>query len=56
MLKKNINAIKLKYGKKKKLKVFGKQSLNNFSINVPGDPSSAAFFTALTFAQKQLKP
>ncbi len=48
MLKKNINAIKLKYGKIKKIKIFGKQSLNNFSINVPGDPSSAAFFTALT--------
>ena len=48
MLKKNINAIKLKNGKIKKIKIFGKQSLNNFTINVPGDPSSAAFFTALT--------
>ena len=48
MLKKNKNAIQVKNGKIKKIKIIGKQSLNNFSINVPGDPSSAAFFTALT--------
>ena len=28
--------------------MFGKNNLNNFSLTVPGDPSSAAFFTALT--------
>ncbi len=48
MLKKNKNAIQVKNGKIKKIKIIGKQNLNNFSINVPGDPSSAAFFTALT--------
>ena len=48
MLKKNKNAIKIKNGKTKKIKIFGKKNLENFSIKVPGDPSSAAFFTALT--------
>ncbi len=48
MLKKNKHAIKVKNGKIKKIQIFGKQNLNNFSINIPGDPSSAAFFTALT--------
>ncbi len=52
MLKKNINSIKIKNGKIKKIKVFGKRSLKNFSINIPGDPSSAAFFTALTLLKK----
>ncbi len=48
MLKKNKHAIKVKNGKIKKITIFGKQNLSNFSINIPGDPSSAAFFTALT--------
>ena len=48
MLKKNKRAIKVKNGKIKKITIFGKQNLSNFSINIPGDPSSAAFFTALT--------
>ena len=48
MLEKNKNAIKVNNGKIKKIEVFGKQNLKNFSINIPGDPSSAAFFTALT--------
>ena len=48
MLKKNKHAIRISNGKKKRIKIFGKQNLENFSINVPGDPSSAAFFTALT--------
>ena len=55
LLKKNNHAIKIKNGKIKKIKVFGKQSLNNFSINVPGDPSSAAFFTALTLLKSNSK-
>ena len=55
MLKKNNRAIKLKNGKIKKIKIFGKQSLSNFSINVPGDPSSAAFFTALTLLKSNSK-
>ena len=48
MLVKNRNAIRIKKGKVKKIKIIGKQSLEKFSISVPGDPSSAAFFTALT--------
>ena len=31
------------------------ENLNNFSINVPGDPSSAAFFTALTLLKSNSK-
>ncbi len=48
MLEKNKNAIKINNGKIKKIEIFGKQNLKNFSINIPGDPSSAAFFAALT--------
>ncbi len=48
MLNKNKNAIKVKNGKIKKIEISGKQNLDKFSISIPGDPSSAAFFTALT--------
>ncbi len=48
MLKINKSAIKISSGNVKKIKIVGKENLNRFSINVPGDPSSAAFFTALT--------
>ena len=34
------------------IKVFGKIQLNSININIPGDPSSAAFFTALTLLNK----
>ena len=50
---KNKNAIKIENGKIKKIKIFGKKNLVNFSINVPGDPSSAAFFTALALLKKK---
>ncbi len=40
--------IKVKNGGKKIIHVFGKKSLGPVNISVPGDPSSAAFFTALT--------
>ncbi len=52
MLKKNNHAIKIINGNSKKIKIFGKNNLDKFSINVPGDPSSAAFFTALTLLKK----
>ena len=39
--------------KKKIIKIFGKKFLNPININVPGDPSSAAFFTALTLLNKK---
>ena len=48
----NLNAIQIKKGKKKIIKVFGKKQLNSIDIDVPGDPSSAAFFTALTLLNK----
>jgi 3-phosphoshikimate 1-carboxyvinyltransferase len=48
MLLKNTRAIKIENKKKKLINIFGKKNLNSFNINVPGDPSSAAFFTALT--------
>ena len=34
-------------------KVFGKKSLKNFKIQIPNDPSSAAFFTALTLLNQK---
>ncbi len=48
MLIKNSQAIKIKKGRKKLIKIYGKKYLNPVNINVPGDPSSAAFFVALT--------
>ena len=53
MLSKNRNVIKIKTGIKKNIKIFGKQQLRKLDVNVPGDPSSAAFFTALTLLNKQ---
>ena len=52
MLIKNFKTIKIKRGKKKIIEIFGKKYLNSININVPGDPSSAAFFTALTLLNK----
>jgi 3-phosphoshikimate 1-carboxyvinyltransferase len=48
MLLGNTQTIKIKNGKKKLIKIHGKKYLNPININVPSDPSSAAFFTALT--------
>ena len=52
MLKKNKQTMHISEGLTKKIKIFGKKSLKNFSVKVPGDPSSAAFFTALTLLKK----
>ena len=52
LLKKNSQAIKIVDGKERKIKIFGKSYLNPVNINVPGDPSSAAFFSALTLLNK----
>ena len=52
MLKKNDSAIKILNKKNRVINVTGKKKLEKFSINVPGDPSSAAFFTALTLIKK----
>jgi 3-phosphoshikimate 1-carboxyvinyltransferase len=48
MLLNNVQAIKIKNKNKKIILITGKKYLNPININVPGDPSSAAFFTALT--------
>ena len=50
MLLQSPNILEIKKNKKKQnhIKVFGKNYLNPLKINVAGDPSSAAFFTALT--------
>ena len=48
MLCHNANSIKIKDKKNKLIIVSGKNYLNPINVNVPGDPSSAAFFTALT--------
>tara|TARA_B100001094_G_scaffold127132_1_gene123129 strand:- start:164 stop:1510 length:1347 start_codon:yes stop_codon:yes gene_type:complete len=52
LLIKNTQSIKIKKGSKKIIKIFGKKNLNPLDINVGGDPSSAAFFTALTLLNK----
>ena len=52
MLFKNTKAIKIENNKKKLIKIFGKNYLGPININIPGDPSSAAFFTALTLLNK----
>ena len=52
MLLQNSSSIKIIKGKKKIIKIYGKKSLNSINVNIPGDPSSAAFFTALTLLNK----
>ena len=48
----NKQAIKIVNKKKRVIKVFGKKFLKPININISGDPSSAAFFTALTLLNK----
>ena len=43
MLLNNPKVIRIKKKKIRTIYIKGKQYLNNFNINVPGDPSSAAF-------------
>ena len=52
ILLKNSHVIKIKDIKKKFIKISGKQYLNPIKIDVPNDPSSAAFFSALTLLNK----
>ena len=51
---KNNKIIKIKGDKKKYWNNRGK-NLNPLFLNIPGDPSSAAFFTALTLMNKNSK-
>ena len=57
MLLDNSNVIKIKKIDKGQncIKIFGKKFLNPQKINVCGDPSSAAFFTALTLLTPKAK-
>ncbi len=48
ILSQNKKSIKIIKAKKNLIKVYGKNSLDPIKMNIPGDPSSAAFFTALT--------
>ena len=52
ILKLITNAIKIKKDKKKFILIEGKKTLNPLNIKVPGDPSSAAFFVALTLLKE----
>ena len=52
MLLQNSSSIKVIKGKKKIIEIYGKKILNSINVNIPGDPSSAAFFTALTLLNK----
>ena len=52
MLLGNTKVIQIKKGEEKVIKIDGKNQLNPININVPGDPSSAAFFVALTLLNK----
>ena len=53
MLLNNKQSINIKGNKKKIITISGKKYLNPIKIDVPGDPSSAAFFTALTLLNKK---
>ena len=49
----NSQILKIKNKKKKIIEVIGKKNLKSIKISVPNDPSSAAFFTALTLLKKK---
>ena len=55
MLLKNKKAIRIKNKKRKIITIFGKNNLDPINLLVPGDPSSAAFFVALTLLKKNSK-
>ncbi len=48
----NSKIIKIVKNKNKKIIILGKKYLNPIKINVPNDPSSAAFFSALTLLNR----
>ena len=51
-LKSNTEVIKVFNNKIKTIKIYGKKELKPINFKIPGDPSSAAFFTALTLLNK----
>tara|TARA_B100000767_G_scaffold247846_1_gene248326 strand:+ start:2967 stop:4313 length:1347 start_codon:yes stop_codon:yes gene_type:complete len=52
ILMNNKQSITIKKKEKKVIKIIGKKYLNPININIGGDPSSAAFFTALTLLNR----
>ncbi len=52
ILMQNKDILKIKNSNKRKILVIGKKYLKPINIKVPGDPSSAAFFVALTLLNK----
>ena len=57
MLLQNLNVLKIKQNNEGQnhIKVFGKDYLDALKVNVAGDPSSAAFFSALTLLTPHAK-
>ena len=55
MLKANKKSISVKKGDANIIKINGKNQLQKINITVPGDPSSAAFFCALTILNTNCK-
>ncbi len=53
LLIQNKKVIKIKKGEKKIIKIFGKKHLKPINLTIPGDPSSAAFFAALTILNEK---
>ena len=52
ILSKNQKCITIKKGKKNIIQVYGKRQLSPLNIDIPGDPSSAAFFISLCLLTK----
>ena len=52
LLSSNLKAIKIRKKPQKIIKVLGKNNLKPINVSVPNDPSSAAFFSALTLLNK----
>ena len=55
LLKNNKEAIFISKNSQKKIIIYGKKSLRPIALNISGDPSSAAFFVALTLLNKNSK-
>ena len=55
LLIKNKLAIKVINKKEKVITVHGKKSIDSINVNIPGDPSAAAFFSALTLLKTKAK-
>tara|TARA_A100001011_G_scaffold396824_1_gene495961 strand:+ start:53 stop:1402 length:1350 start_codon:yes stop_codon:yes gene_type:complete len=52
IIRQSKKVIKIEKKKNKIIKIYGKRNLSPFKLNIPGDPSSASFFTALTILIK----